>query len=264
MIKKKEFKLIQQTPIIHFQHYQIGATLRASEVKPKLDKYLRRVCRDKIKKNWYIPNSKALNYKMRIVAKDKATKTENLPMCFGNKKVGVHYNECELHIICYNDGLANIIDKNIERFFLLHNFGTRQSKGYGGFVCKKVDSKIDDSKIDDREKRASIGDYIEAIGDVKGFYFKTGDEIYEKVQNVYNEMKGYLCPKRKIRRFPSPVTIKILNVEKPEKATYAVFLFNGDFSKIGSKVVDIIRRFVDPNKGIRSLTKITKNVGGGA
>lgn len=33
-------KLKQHTPLIHFQHDQDGATLRASEVKPKLDKYL--------------------------------------------------------------------------------------------------------------------------------------------------------------------------------------------------------------------------------
>lgn len=35
-----EFTLKQHTPIIHFQHYQSGAALRASEFKPKLDKFL--------------------------------------------------------------------------------------------------------------------------------------------------------------------------------------------------------------------------------
>ena len=33
-------KLKQHTPLIHFQHDQEGATLRASEVKPRLDKYI--------------------------------------------------------------------------------------------------------------------------------------------------------------------------------------------------------------------------------
>jgi len=37
---KLEFKLKQHTPIIHFQHEQHGATLRGSELKPKLDKYI--------------------------------------------------------------------------------------------------------------------------------------------------------------------------------------------------------------------------------
>ncbi|MGB3465250.1 MAG: hypothetical protein WBA74_08270, partial [Cyclobacteriaceae bacterium] len=34
------FTLAQHTPLIHFQHDQQGATLRATEVKPKLDQYL--------------------------------------------------------------------------------------------------------------------------------------------------------------------------------------------------------------------------------
>lgn len=37
---KLEIKLKQHTPLIHFQHDQEGATLRASEVKPKLDRYI--------------------------------------------------------------------------------------------------------------------------------------------------------------------------------------------------------------------------------
>ncbi len=37
---KLEFTLKQHTPIIHFQHDQEGATLRASEVKPKLDQFI--------------------------------------------------------------------------------------------------------------------------------------------------------------------------------------------------------------------------------
>ena len=34
------FTLKQHTPIIHFQHDQDGATLRATEVKPKLDRFI--------------------------------------------------------------------------------------------------------------------------------------------------------------------------------------------------------------------------------
>ena len=37
---KLEFELEQHTPIIHFQARDAGATLRASEVKPKLDKFV--------------------------------------------------------------------------------------------------------------------------------------------------------------------------------------------------------------------------------
>ena len=39
-MNKLEIKLKQHTPLIHFQHDQEGATLRASEVKPKLDRFI--------------------------------------------------------------------------------------------------------------------------------------------------------------------------------------------------------------------------------
>ena len=37
---KLSFTLRQHTPMIHFQADQPGATLRATELKPKLDKFL--------------------------------------------------------------------------------------------------------------------------------------------------------------------------------------------------------------------------------
>ena len=38
---KVEFTLKQHTPIIHFQSEQAGATLRATELKPKFDRFLK-------------------------------------------------------------------------------------------------------------------------------------------------------------------------------------------------------------------------------
>jgi len=67
-------QLKQHTPIIHFQHYQDGATLRASELKPKLDKFL--IDRFKEKhidyRKWLIGKGEhpSLNYKMKIVTTD--------------------------------------------------------------------------------------------------------------------------------------------------------------------------------------------------
>lgn len=85
---KLEVKLKQHTPLIHFQWEQKGATLRASEVKPKLDRFvLEKLGKEKegdskedcykrgldIAKNngWLIGESKALDYKARIVVNDK-------------------------------------------------------------------------------------------------------------------------------------------------------------------------------------------------
>ncbi|MCZ2392504.1 MAG: hypothetical protein LC105_01405 [Chitinophagales bacterium] len=71
-----KFTLKQHTPIIHFQHDQVGATLRATEVKPKLDRFILMKLgngnyergREIAKNNgWLIDKDKgALDYKMRI------------------------------------------------------------------------------------------------------------------------------------------------------------------------------------------------------
>jgi hypothetical protein len=69
---KIEFTLKQHTPLIHFQHEQAGATLRASEVKPKLDKFLidKLGGIDKARKehpDWFISKEhEAFNYKLKL------------------------------------------------------------------------------------------------------------------------------------------------------------------------------------------------------
>lgn len=77
---KLEFTLKQHTPIIHFQHDQDGATLRATEVKPKLDRFIiekcgfteivnGKVCPKPEFKNYFINEGKqhlALDYKLKI------------------------------------------------------------------------------------------------------------------------------------------------------------------------------------------------------
>lgn len=68
-----KIRLEQMSPIIHFEHkeHEHGATLRATEVKPKLDRFIVKYCEDhniKVEDNWFIDKdeNKALNYKMRI------------------------------------------------------------------------------------------------------------------------------------------------------------------------------------------------------
>ena len=76
---KLEFTLKQHTPLIHFQHDQTGATLRATEVKPKLDKYIIEEFGgiDKLRlKNpeWLIGDGKhsALDYKIKLIPIDQS------------------------------------------------------------------------------------------------------------------------------------------------------------------------------------------------
>lgn len=89
-------KLKQHTPLIHFQHDQDGATLRASEVKPKLDKFILKrlglgnyqagidAAKDR---GWLIGRGDhpALDYKMRIEAFDVEKWNINEPQEYTDK-----------------------------------------------------------------------------------------------------------------------------------------------------------------------------------
>ena len=83
---KKTFHLRQHTPLIHFQPHQAGATLRATEVKPKLDRFIIErktkakgdTATEKMLENhpeWLVgggvPGHAALDYKLNIRANIK-------------------------------------------------------------------------------------------------------------------------------------------------------------------------------------------------
>lgn len=132
-MKTLKVKLKQHTPLIHFQHDQYGATLRASEVKPKLDKYIiehefennyekckyylvgykfscknsekerkaeERTLNVKLEQKFKSQNYRALNYKLRIKSDELADKFK-IPYkeekCKFNPSIGRsefrHYNE---------------------------------------------------------------------------------------------------------------------------------------------------------------------------
>lgn len=148
----RTFTLKQHTPIIHFQHDQDGATLRASEVKPKLDRYIIEILglskitkqdngtQKEIPKDEYkylfINNGKdhlALDYKMRIVGSNNI-KHINTIIIPPNEDKCVKDNEIiKLTISTYNIDIINKLSLNLNLFFILNNFGKRQSKGFGCF-----------------------------------------------------------------------------------------------------------------------------------
>lgn len=158
----RSYILKQQTPMIHFQYNEQGVCLRASEVKPKLDRFIIKWLERKsiqIPQDWYISKEHpALNYKMRIHAtaapRDKVEKGINF---FANelikddkeKKHSIFWTtgEVELKIICLCKNTHNKIGHNflqmldsekiIEHFFATQCFGTRQTKGYGYFLVKE-------------------------------------------------------------------------------------------------------------------------------
>lgn len=170
------FTLKQHTPIIHFQHYQKGATLRGTEVKPKLDKFLvkylqlteiisergkEKIVPKKKYADWFNnPEKLSLDYKIHFIADDSNIvtlntkgpinrngkvlyETDSFPMMLSN--MGGKEDRDELKNFSFhafvtgilksaNERLLSEIDSLLADFFVLHNFGNRQNKGFGSFT----------------------------------------------------------------------------------------------------------------------------------
>lgn len=166
-------KLKQHTPLLHFQHSQDGATLRASEVKPKLDKFILNKLSEEEKKKgltekWIITKNQKiwLDYKMRIESDcdnnsvllsvkedDTKCKTEDFPFILANmggkesedNLVNFSmYKTNNLFLLTKYRDLADILLDNIDCFFALNNFGQRKTKGFGSFSV--IEKQFDNEK----------------------------------------------------------------------------------------------------------------------
>jgi hypothetical protein len=158
---KLEFTLRQHTPLIHFQGEQHGATLRATELKPKLDRFLLEKEPELIryKKG---KEGEALDYKIRITVNVDATtvaQNDDLvdPLYFAGrkpsfddftaeermekeedfeknrKKFSFNKDDIVITISSFKPDLLKYIQKYFPYFMARNNFGTRQSKGFGSF-----------------------------------------------------------------------------------------------------------------------------------
>lgn len=161
--------LRQHTPILHFQHNQSGATLRATEVKPKLDRLLIKKLGKEAVKAWLIGDGsqEALDYKIRFVngkyrsdiplgtqTKNREGRTkyftdpEMFPQALANMggkdsadelKHFRMYETVRMEIFSFHADLLSELKKIIPAFFATHNFGNRQSKGFGSFYLDLKD-----------------------------------------------------------------------------------------------------------------------------
>lgn len=190
---RKKFLLKAQSPLIHFQHDESGATLRATEVKPKLDAFLIKKSRAKelnISK-WYINDTDALNYKMSFVAKKQDCFEPN-KIYYGNmgiknekEKAYCLFGDCELEIVCMIPALMKEIDACIDEFFVCTNFGRMQNKGFGSFVTARSVYKSDDiGGILARNAEAK------ACYAISGFQFNDFDAMFNAIAMVYSVMKS--------------------------------------------------------------------------
>lgn len=182
---QKKYKLVQHTPLIHFQHSEPHACLRATEVKPKLDRFLIEQLEkddrfgDGRWKKWFVGDGsqQSFDYMMRITPNsERVDRTQSIENgieraiaraehrspnanlheihknYFGNMasenniqdtvqaiqetfKESLFYKDgLTLTIRCFIPELLTLIDEHIRGFFMMHNFGTRQRKGFGSFT----------------------------------------------------------------------------------------------------------------------------------
>lgn len=143
------FRLKQHTPIIHFQSDQRGATLRATELKPKLDKFLL----DRVEGISFVTNAsgyRSLDYKVTIEQNISSREKieERNPLFFANMGLNKLPAEERLKVekffkfstkvftitfFSFNLTVKQAIEEHFEAFVAQTNFGTRQSKGFGSF-----------------------------------------------------------------------------------------------------------------------------------
>lgn len=222
MTISKKYTLKAQSPLIHFQ-LESGAKLRATAVKPMLDKFLI-ACAERENINyssWLIAgtSNKSLEYKMKFDFSNEEHVNENnqiyisntkkqnedknitmaseCPMFFGevggNVNVKVVFNDLEVEIICCIPSLLEYIDKKIAYFFVSHNFGTRSDKGYGSYVVKDY--------LDKNEIKNYILKNIKCAENMKlpycaAFYIevngKKAKERMDCAEDVYKKMRLFL------------------------------------------------------------------------
>lgn len=159
---KLEYKLVQQTPMIHFQSEDPGATIRGSELKPKLDRFIAEWCRRRrqpIEPGWrQDPSARphetgygALRYKATVQTGEQVSPKDPTDgplkgIYFGNikrndpsNKYTVQYDQpLSLTIVCFVPGLRQVIESCIETFFVSEAFGTRQNRGFGCFTLQQT------------------------------------------------------------------------------------------------------------------------------
>ncbi len=210
---QKRFTLKQHTPIIHFQHDEQGATLRATELKPKLDRFL-------LEKEPTLPakehpnGARSLDYKVKIEP-DPSNPTDidsRKSLYFGNmgegkdKKYKRHKGTFKVAFYTFVPEVKEAIEKHFEAFLANTNFGTRQSKGYGGFYLngKSFDSSLIPYKVysfSSRDWEKDVKILYQFLR--QGINIPKGrDTFYSKPAIFsYAKSKGWTWEKKAIKQF---------------------------------------------------------------
>lgn len=188
-----EVRLKQHTPMVHFQHEQDGATLRATELKPKLDRYVRRHLNGNA--------DERLRYQVRIQPLGEPIVNNEKPhgLYFGKVGRARQHDQVTLTVNTYFDaGLAAAVRQAIPECFALENFGTRQNKGFGSFYPDETHTDPPLPAIETVLKSSGKPIYYFGVG--------KSDEpldfieaLYKAMKSGINETKDGKLPKRYLK-----------------------------------------------------------------
>lgn len=190
---EKTFELKQHTPIIHFQYAQKGATLRATEVKPKLDRFLKKRLDEELEKKWFLKDSGALDYSLSFISPDSdeieiGYKTD-YDIYYGNMGENTRTVKAlmvkpgaavRMRIVCRYTQLLELIAGNIRDFFLVTNFGRMQDKGFGSFSVEGESSGW----------KAVSSALCREYGANACYFWTSGGKPFKEIKTVYGIMKS--------------------------------------------------------------------------
>ena len=265
---KTEYKLKQHTMLLHFQAKPSSGEnvcLRASEVKPKLDRFiLKKLGEIKTVKEKYSSwiqaehlngNDVAFKYRMTIKAdKPEFIEPNRIPkVYYGNlnkldpdKLHAVMFpNGVALTITCFIPKLSDYIKKYIVEFFAVTNFGTMQNKGFGSFTIEGIDEEtviVDEETVIVALKNNYDSKKCFRIAVNQSVLDNDAQkELFDTVKQVYSVMKS-----------GSRVPFKHSYIYEYMHNEYKV---NGERVNIGNEKAYMKKKKVSPNRMTNSWVK---------
>lgn len=224
-----EFSLEQVTPMLHFQGEEKLAGIRASDLKPRFDVFLKKYWYDLktegekeeiksciLKKNEEEINNNPTNVIKRISFDYKVKVFNSGDKIYGynpqNKKNLFYgsfygkladdkfsfYNEVKVSFLLPHEGLRESIQELFPVFLAVNGFGLRNNKGYGYFKLKE---KTKEEILEDIQKYQKMENaYIEGLelpNKDKGvgiYQLQIENKIsskYKNVQNILEDIKFF-------------------------------------------------------------------------
>ncbi len=222
---KIAFTLIQHTPIIHFQSDQSGATLRATELKPKLDRFIKNELKhidsvlyeqykELIEDGTIFPSDGTGSASYAVSIKHYGKNNIEIPKAYVNSRKETDKSvyqapyfsdnltvftddKIDVTIKSFNSELLELIRKTIDYVFIFENFGTRQSKGFGSFLREDISANDINMILSNHQNKVfslgNYGDYKKAFLTIDSFY----KELKMGINNPYKKslLFKYMCSK---------------------------------------------------------------------